>query len=460
MATAQITGGLTNAAVQRGLNSPNKYNFIADFHQQSYNYSRVTEILSSYLNTKSYGVATADLTIGTQVMDSVTLYSNITSSVSDGGTGLVLTLSEGNGELYRLNFTVLNKTGQKQAIVYARTANTISIRPTIVNGTTETLTAGTDFPSGTVVAEGSQLVQDRASGAQQGRKVIDRIVEDYLRTYRANRFFARTDYAKTFIDEALRSGDSAMLQSALVQLQVDDLAVDMMTQMEKGFIFDKMGIQMIGNEESRTQMGFLQAVDERGGIPINSNVPMTFNKMNEISLDVYNNYNAKSNEIIALVGSKAKARIIEDGQLYKYTAGTTSVLKDQLNANSIAFDNWRTGFGSITMIDCDLFNDINIMPNVSNTGYTNLQESALFFSTTQMKGKGGSPIPLIQDYHGSYGGNPEGIAMSYTKGIVGKDGKFETEAFSQLDGVELGQIAHTAKVIANAQPCGYFMYQG
>jgi len=100
------------------------------------------------------------------------------------------------------------------------------------------------------------------------------------------------------------------------------------------------------------------------------------------------------------------------------------------------------------------------MPNVSNTGYTNLQESALFFSTTQMKGKGGSPIPLIQDYHGSYGGNPEGIAMSYTKGIVGKDGKFETEAFSQLDGVELGQIAHTAKVIANAQPCGYFMYQG
>ena len=456
MATAQITGGLTNAAVQRGLNSPNKYNFIADFHQQQYNYLRVTEILSRYLNSKSYGVATADLKVYTQVMDSVTLYSNITNSVGDGNGNLILTLSEGNGELYRYNFTVLNKTGQKQAIVSGRTSNTITIRP--MAG--ETLTAGTDFPSGTVVAEGSQLVQDRASGAQAGRKVIDRQVEDYIRTYRANKFFARVDYAKTFIDEALRSGDAGALESALVQLQIDDLSVDMLSQMEKGFIFDRMGIQMVNNEESRTQMGFLQAVEERGGIPINSVNPITFNKMTEIGLDVFNNFNAKSNEIIAMVGSKAKARIIEGGQLYKYTAGTNSVLKDELEANSIAFKNWETGFGSITMIDCDLFNDINIMPNISDTGYTNLQESAIFFSTTSVKGKGGAPIPLIQDYHGSFGGNPEGIQMNYTSGIIDKNGKFTTEAFNQIDGVTLGQIAHTGKIIANAQPCGYFMYQG
>ena len=55
-----------------------------------------------------------------------------------------------------------------------------------------------------------------------------------------------------------------------------------------------------------------------------------------------------------------------------------------------------------------MFNDINIMPNVSNTGYTNLQESALFFSTTQMKGEGNVPIPVIQEYYGAYGGNKEG----------------------------------------------------
>lgn len=267
MATAQITGGLTNAAVQRGLNSPNKFNFIASFHQQRFMFTRVTEILSNYLSSKSYGVATADLKIGTQVMDAVTLYSNIINSVTDGGAGLVLTLAEGNGELYRIGFTVLNKTGQKLAIVSAHTANTITIRPL----TGETLTAGTDFPSGTVVAEGTQLVADSASGAQKGRKVIDRIVYDYLRTFRANRSFSRIDFAKTFIDEALKSGDpSSFMESALVQLQVDDLGFDMMSQMEKAFIFDRMGIQMINNEEARTQMGFLQAVEERGGIPINS----------------------------------------------------------------------------------------------------------------------------------------------------------------------------------------------
>ncbi len=457
MATAQITGGLTNAAVQRGLNSPNKFNFIASFHQQRFMFTRVTEILSNYLSSKSYGVATADLKISTQVMDAVTLYSNIINSVTDGGTGLVLTLAEGNGELYRIGFTVLNKTGQKLAIVYARTANTISIRPLA----DEALTAGTDFPNGTVVAEGTQLVADSASGAQAGRKVIDRIVYDYLRTFRANRSFSRIDFAKTFIDEALKSGNpEGFMESALVQLQVDDLGYDMMGQMEKAFIFDRMGIQLINNEEARTQMGFLQAVEERGGIPINSTSVMSYNRMNDIALDVFSNYNASSNEIIALVGSKAKARIINDAQLYKITAGTNSVLKDQLNENSIAFKNWETGFGSITMIDCDLFNDINIMPNVSNTGYTNLQESVLFFSTTQMKGQNGAPIPLIQDYHGAYGGNPEGIQMTYTNGIIDDKGRFTTKAYNQVDAVQIGQIAHASKVIANAQPCGYFMYQG
>lgn len=456
MATSLITGGLTNAAVARGLASPNKYNFIASFHQQKFNYLKLTELIANKIGSRSYGVSTADLKVKTMVMYSSNLYSNITGSVSDGGTQLILTLSEANGLQYNVNDTVLNKTGQKLGIVTATSTNTITIKPI----TGETLTAGTDFATGQTVAQGSILSPDRNSGPVPGRKVMPIDVDDYIRTYRTNRYFARTDYAATFINQALNNSDPQGLESALVQLQMDDLAYQMAFDMEKGMLFDRMGIQMINNEESRTQMGFFQAVDERGGIPINSPNPITFNKMNEIALDVFNNYNASSNEIFVLAGSKAKARVIEGGQLYKYTAGKNSVLASEFETAGIDFKTWETGFGTITLLDNTMFNDVNFLPNYTLTGYTSLQESMIFISATTMKDQLGRAIPVIQDYHGAYGGNSEGIKMSYTPGLIGKDGKFVMETANQLDGVTMGQIAHAGKIIANSQPAGYFAYQG
>jgi putative IMPACT (imprinted ancient) family translation regulator len=74
-----------------------------------------------------------------------------------------------------------------------------------------------------------------------------------------------------------------------------------------------------------------------------------------------------------------------------------------------------------------------------------------------MKDELGNSVPVMQDYYGGYGQNTGGIKMTYTPGIINEKGNFVEQAFSQLDAVELGQLSHTAKIIPNAQPCGYFM---
>jgi hypothetical protein len=74
-----------------------------------------------------------------------------------------------------------------------------------------------------------------------------------------------------------------------------------------------------------------------------------------------------------------------------------------------------------------------------------------------MKDNLGNTVPMIQDYYGAYGGNGYGIFSNYTPGIIGKDGKFVSEAFNQLDSVVFGQTAHCAKIMPNAQAAGYFM---
>jgi hypothetical protein len=225
--------------------------------------------------------------------------------------------------------------------------------------------------------------------------------------------------------------------------------------MEMGFIFDKMGTQIINNESSNTQMGFLEAVEKRGGIPINSSVPITWTTFINIAGDVFDNFNADYNEIIVMCGSKFRKNIVESAtaQGYKFTAGKNSVLE----GSGLNFDSVDTPLGKLTFVNFGLFNDKNIFKSESAVGGRYLQESAVFFTATSIKDELGNVVPLMQDYYGSYGQNSAGVKMTYTPGIVDKNGRFVEEAFSQLDAVELGQVAHTAKIIPNAQPCGYFM---
>ena len=163
MANSIIGNDLLAAAVSRNLNSPNNYNFIVSYHQQQFAYLRLNQIIREKLNTKPVGVATADLKVRTMVMDASILNAPISSCVQSG-TNLVLTLGTNVGDKFRLNFTVADANG-KLAIVQSTTINTITIAP--LNG--ETLTAGTHFASTTFVLEGTQLVKDSGSGAQEGR---------------------------------------------------------------------------------------------------------------------------------------------------------------------------------------------------------------------------------------------------------------------------------------------------
>ena len=458
MANSIIGNDLLAAAVSRNLNSPNNYNFIVSYHQQQFAYLRLNQIIREKLNTKPVGVATADLKVRTMVMDASILNAPITSSVQSGAN-LVLTLGTNVGDKFRINFTVADANG-KLGIVQSVTLNTITIAP--LNG--ETLTAGTHFAGGTFVLEGTQLVKDSGSGAQAGRYVEPRIIEDYIETFRANRYFNRTDFSKTFVDQAangIQGMGQDMLNTrigqALVALQVQDLAYDLLNQMEMSFIFGRTGVQNVDNGQARTQMGYLEACRTRGGVAVDATTAITWSRFLQIAGDVFDNYNNQASEIIVLAGSQFINNVVlsASAQGYKTTAGTNSVLEGSgLNFQSVVLP-----LGTLTFVQNPLFNDKNRFATVGSTGYRNMTESALFMSVAPMKDQFGNQIPVIQKYYGEYGGNGDGIFPNMTSGIIDKNGKFVQEAMNQQDGVTLGLTAHCGEIIANAQPLGYYMFQ-
>ena len=448
---SQVGTDISLAAVAAQLNSPTVFRWLNSYHQQKFNYLAVTEYLRNKMGAPSYPSATANLKVNSMVMDAANLNAPITNAYKVGNN-LVIDIATTQGELFRLNQIILNKNGQKSGICVAHTPTSVTLAPIDINGVADVLSVS-DWSVGSYIAEGNQLVADRASGKQKGRQVVPRLIEDNLRLYRTNRDLARIDFPKTFIDQAMSKGESA--ESALAMLQIMDLSYDMQCQMEMGFIFDKMGTQIINNESSNTQMGFLEAVERRGGIPINSSVPITWTTFINIAGDVFDNFNADYNEIIVMCGSKFRKNIVESAtaQGYKFTAGKNSVLE----GSGLNFDSVDTPLGKLTFVNFGLFNDKNIFKSESAVGGRYLQESAVFFTATSIKDELGNVVPLMQDYYGSYGQNSAGVKMTYTPGIIDKNGRFVEEAFSQLDAVELGQVAHTAKIIPNAQPCGYFM---
>lgn len=453
-----IGNDLLAQAVSRKLNSPNNYNFIVSYHQQQFAYLRLQNIIREKLNTRPVGVATADLKVNTMVMDASILNASIVSSVPSG-SNLILTLGENVGSKFRLNFTVVDANG-KLGIVQSTTVNTITLAP--MDG--ETLTAGTHFVTNTYVLEGTQLVKDGGSGSQEGRYVEPRIITDYIETFRANRYFNRTDFSTTFIDQATRGVQgmgqdmlNTRIGQALVALQVQDLAYDLMNQMEISFIFGKTGVQNVNNGAARTQMGYLQACRERGGVAIDATTSITWSRFLQIAGDVFDNYNNQAGEIIVLAGSQFINNVVlsASAQGYKTTAGTNSVLAGSgLNFQSVILP-----LGTLTFVQNPLFNDKNRFATVGSTGYRNMTESALFMSVAPMKDQFGNQIPVIQKYYGEYGGNGDGIFPNMTSGIIDKNGKFVQEAMNQTDGVTLGLTAHCGEIIANAQPLGYYMLQ-
>lgn len=446
MQNSQVSGDIGLQAAFAGLRMPNTYRWLNDLHQQKFNFIGTSEILNKKLGMTPTPAATVDLKINSMVIDAANLSAPITS-VYTSGSNLIIELGSTDGKLFRPNATILNKNGLRKGILVSSTPTSITIAPYAG----QTLSS-TDWPVGSYVTEGQILVADRASGQQKGRNIMPRIIYDNLNLFRVNREYSRVDFAQSFIDQAQKGGTT---ESALVNLQLKDMAYDMMCQMEYAYVFGEYGTQVINNETANTQMGFIQSVDERGGIGINSTTPITWTRFLAIAGDVFDNYNADYNEIIVLCGSKFRTNIVlgAEAQGYKITAGKNSVLE----GTGLDFDSVNTPLGKLTFVNLGLFNDKNMLPSMSGVGGRYLQESALFFSVTTTKDNLGNNVPLIQDYYGSYGGNGYGIFSNYTPGIIGKDGKFVSEAFNQLDAVVFGQTAHCAKVTPNAQPCGYFM---
>lgn len=446
MQNSQVSGDIGLQAAFAGLRMPNTYRWLNDLHQQKFNFIGTSEILNKKLGVTPVPAATVDLTINSMVIDAVNLSAPITN-VYTSGSNLVIELGTTQGRLFRTNATILNKNGMKKGILVSSTDTSITIAP--FSGST---LSTTDWTIGSYVTEGAILVPDRASGQQMGRSSMPRIIYDNLNLFRVNREYSRVNFAQSFIDQAQKGGTT---ESALVNLQLKDMAYDMMCQMEYSYVFGEYGTQVIGNETANTQMGFIQSVDMRGGIGINSTTPITWSRFIDIAGQVFDNFNSDYNEIIVLCGSKFRTNVVlgADAQNYKFTAGKNSVLE----GSGLNFDSIDTPLGKLTFVNLGLFNDKNMLPSLSSVGGRYLQESALFFSVTSMKDNLGNTVPMIQDYYGAYGGNGYGIFSNYTPGIIGKDGKFVSEAFNQLDSVVFGQTAHCAKIMPNAQAAGYFM---
>jgi hypothetical protein len=453
MATNSQVSDLAYAALAAQLASPNRQKFILSLHQQSFNNIRLKNWMISKLGGMTQGVQTVDGKVTAQIMKTAQLTAVI-ASTTQSGANLILTLTTNVGTGFRPSAVVLDKNGLKSGMVVATSTNSVTLAPL----TGETLTAGTDFLVGEGITEGYIVIPNEYSDAVKGRKNSPDTVEDYLQIFRVNRNFSRRNYAASYIDQALRGGASAQeaVRSGIIELQMNDMSYDMMVQEQYAYIFGKKGVQVSENQDSNTQMGYIQAVNERGGIGIKSTTKATFESCSDQALRIFENSNAQMNEVFCLAGSAYKANVIKDAQKYKLTAGTGSVLE----GSGIAFKTWETGFGKLTMIDNDLFNDKNLFPTIADTGYRYTAESALFLSVSSAKDVLGRQISPIQDFYGSYGGNSEGVHMTATNGIIGSDGKFQVSSANQLDGNVVGQVMDKCSMIVSAQGMGYDMYIG
>lgn len=452
MANAQVQGQITLAAAQALLTRPNKFRFLNPLNQFSFNYITAMEHLQEKLSIPATACDTADGKITTMVLDPVDLSVQITN-ISKVGNNLILTLAEDKGEYFRMNFTVANDSAEARGYVSARTQNTITLSP--LSGIT---LATTDFTVGGYANEGVQLVPVHGSDKVEGREIMPRLVENLLPLYRANREFSRRDNTTmTYIQEALgtarRTGNFASVESALVNLQLNDMSYDIMKQMEFDAIFGIQGEQTINNRLAMTPMGFKQSVDERGGIGYDTTTPITFNKHKSLIKDIFANYNGVEQEILCFAGSNYISRVEDGGQTYKVTAGKQSVLE----GSGLSFNSVETIFGRITYVPLALFNDPNKFKGLGSTGNRALSESALLVSVTTMKDYNGNPLAPVQKHYGSYGGNGPGMYFTQTNGICDIGGKFVMNSPSQIDGAVVGQVCEEVHVIANAQPLGYYM---
>jgi hypothetical protein len=449
---SQVSSNLSFAAKQRLLTRPNKFRFLNQLNQFKSNYIAVAEVLNEKLGIPMFPLSTEGGKITSMMLDPADLSVQISSS-NLVGSNVVITLAEDKGELFRLNFTVGNDGGMKKGIVVARTTNTITIAP--LEGQT---LAAADWASPGFVTEMVQLVPNRYSNQVEGRTVMPRLIEDLMPIYRTNRYMARRDYfTSNFVQEAYAaaaSGDFGPIESALVKLQLNDMAEDMMLQIESDAIFGEIGVQNLNNNDGNTPRGFIQAVNERGGIGYDVNTPINFNKHKDIIKEIFSNYNGVQQEIICLAGASYIDRVQDGGQQYKVTAGTDSVLA----GSGLSFTTVETIFGRITYVPLFLFNNPYRFKGVSAlTGNRRLSEAALYISVTTLKDAQGNSVAPIQKWYGNYGGNGPGIFSTTTGGIIDSTGKFKMESASQLDGITLGSICEESHVIANAQMCGYYM---
>lgn len=454
MSTNSQVQNLEYAALAANLASINRQDFILSLHQQSFNNIRLKNWMQKKFGSMTQGVQTINGVVTAQVMKTASLTATIAATPTQNGNNLIIPLTQNIGTEFRPNMVVLNKNGLKKGIVVGTGTNTVELAP--LQG--QTLTAGTDFNAGEGITEGFKLNANYSSDEVKGRKIAPNTVTDNLQIYRVNRRFSRREYIASFIDQAMSKGGSAQkaIRSAIIDIQMNDMSYDMMVQEQYAYIFGDQGVQVIDNEESSTQRGYIQAVDQLGGIGIRSTTPATFESCSDLALRIFENSNAQANEVFVIAGAAYKNNIIKDAQRYKLTAGTNSVLQ----GSGIAFKNWETGFGSITLIDNDLFNDKTLFETISDTGYRYVSESALFMSVSSSKDINGKMISPIQDFYGSYGGNSEGVHMTATDGIIGQDGKFKINSANQLDGNVVGQIMDKCSMIVSAQGMGYDMYQG
>jgi len=427
---AAPVSNLSAAVTARALAKPEGFDVLYAVNKHRHKMIGLVDFIGG--QTKSLQIDTNDGLISSMKMGDY-MTNAVVVTATQSGANIVLTFGGGYNQ-FRQGFAVMDK-NRKLAIVTSASAGTITISPL-----DNTLTAGTDFATGTYCIEAFNVSKTLSSTSPEFKQYLPDTLHNYTQISRESMTLSAMDYVSTYIDGTAGSKQHA---SAMIQLEIAmrKLADSIETRMFVGQAASNVSV--VGGT-GNTNGGIDWALANRGGqLDVQSALPDT-NYMLDILVNLREQVGMTTSNFLFIGGARARQNMATALQNYKITAGTNSVLE----GSGLAVDGVNTTFGHIQFMDTWYMSDPYSNPQISAiTGNRKLSDEFYIFAMQPTIDFYSADAPLIRMCYK----DTQGIQMTHVNGLVDNNGRrISGSTANSVDGVTVDFYTNSGIDIVDA----------
>lgn len=430
---AAPVSNLPAAVISRALQTPQGFDVLYAVNKRRHKMIGLVDFIGG--QSKAMQVDTANGLISSMKLDNYKVRATIATCVQNG-TSLDLTFSDASYNQFKVGFAVMDK-NRTLGIVLTASAGAITI-----GQLTQTLTAGTDFATGTYAIEVFNVSQTYNSTSANYKKYLPDTLSNYLQISRGSMQLSAMEYFKTYIDGTAGSKEHA---AALLQqrLALQELADGIEARMFVGQAGTGLPV-LPGGELGNTNGGIDWALVNRGGTLDTQSSVLTQSYLLDVLTTLREKTGMVSNHFLFIGGPRARQNVATFLQPYKLTAGRNSVLEGK----GLAVDGVNTTFGFIEFMDTWWMADPEANPQLSTiTGQRKISDEFYIFCMQPTVDAYNADAPLIRM---CYKDN-QGISTTYVEGLIDANGKrIQGKTASSTDGVTTDYYTNSGIDIVDA----------